>query len=198
MLPNLVEAAVRAGDPGTARAALARLGERAGASGTPWALGVLARSRALLADDAEAESLYRQAARHLAGTSLATERARTDLLYGEWLRRQKRRTEARSALRSAHDAFADMGAAAFAERARTELLATGQRARPRTAAADSSLTPQEARVAALAAQGATNAEIATRLFITTSTVEYHLNKIFRKLNITSRRHLAEAFRRPAQ
>ncbi|MET7419811.1 AAA family ATPase [Dactylosporangium sp. NPDC005555] len=195
MLPNLIEAAVRAGDPGTAQAALARLSERATASGTPWALGVLARSRALLAADTEAEALYHQAAGHLTGTTLATELARTHLLHGEWLRRRKRRTEARAALRTAHDAFVAMGAGAFADRARTELSATGQRARARTDAAARELTPQESQVAALAAQRATNAEIATRLFITTSTVEYHLNKIFRKLDVTSRRHLTQALDR---
>jgi len=191
MLPDLVEAAVRAGDLAIAQAALNRLDERANASGTPWALGTLARSRALLADDAQAEALYREAAETLATTAIATDLARTQLLYGEWLRRQKRRTEARAQLVSAHDAFTDMGAIAFAERARVELLATGQRARRRDPAAGHDLTPQEARVAALAAQGATNTEIATRLFISTSTVEYHLNKIFRKLNITSRRQLRQ-------
>lgn len=194
MLPNLIEAAVRAGDHPTARTALARLSERATASGTPWALGVLARSRALLAADTDADALYRESAGHLAATGLATELARTHLLHGEWLRRRLRRTEARVQLRLAHDAFTDMGAAAFAERARVELLATGQRARPRAGTPDLDLTPQEARVATLAAQGATNAEIATRLFITASTVEYHLNKIFRKLDITSRRQLARTLR----
>ncbi|MET7395008.1 AAA family ATPase [Dactylosporangium sp. NPDC005572] len=194
MLPNLIEAAVRSGDRPTARTALARLTERATASGTPWALGMLARSRALLAADTEADALYRESAEHLAGTRVATELARTHLLHGEWLRRHKRPTEARVQLRTAHDAFADMGAAAFAERARIELLATGQRARSRAVAADHDLTPQEARVAKLAAEGATNAEIATQLFVTTSTVEYHLNKIFRKLDITSRRQLARTLR----
>ncbi|MDG6105554.1 AAA family ATPase [Dactylosporangium aurantiacum] len=194
MLPNLVEAAVRAGDHPTARTALARLTDRATASGTPWALGVLARSRALLAADTDADALYREAAGHLAATRMATELARTRLLHGEWLRRRRRRTEARVHLQAAHDAFTGMGAATFAERARVELLATGRRARSRAGAPDLDLTPQEARVAALAAEGATNAEIATRLFITASTVEYHLNKIFRKLDITSRRQLARTLR----
>ncbi|WP_238008546.1 LuxR C-terminal-related transcriptional regulator [Dactylosporangium sp. AC04546] len=194
MLPNLIEAAVRAGDRPSAQAALDRLAERASASGTAWALGVLARSRALLAGDDGADALYREATEHLAGSRMATELARTHLLYGEWLRRRKRRTEARGHLRIAHDAFTDMGAAAFAERTRVELLATGEHARPRAVAAGHDLTSQETRVAALAAAGATNTEIATQLFVTASTVEYHLNKIFRKLDITSRRHLARALR----
>ncbi|GLL02336.1 ATP-binding protein [Dactylosporangium matsuzakiense] len=193
-LPNLVEAAVRAGDRDLARAALDRLAERATASGTPWALGMLARSRALLAADADAEALFREAAEHLTGTTIVTELVRTYLLHGEWLRRQKRRAEARAQLQIAYDSFAEMGAAAFAERARIELQATGRRARARTAVPDLDLTPQEARVAALAAEGATNAEIATRLFVTASTVEYHLMKIFRKLGITSRRQLGRALR----
>ncbi|MER7004101.1 helix-turn-helix transcriptional regulator [Dactylosporangium sp. NPDC000555] len=155
-------------------------------------------SRALLADDDGADALYHEAAEHLAGSRMVTELARTHLLYGEWLRRRKRRTDARRELRLAHDAFTDMGAAAFAERARVELLATGQHARARAVPAGHDLTSQEARVAALAAAGATNTEIATQLFVTDSTVEYHLNKIFRKLGLTSRRQLAAALRtRPA-
>ncbi|MFI5909956.1 ATP-binding protein [Dactylosporangium sp. NPDC051541] len=189
-VPNLVEAAVRAGDRELAAAALERLRERATASGTPWALGLLARSKALLAGAEDAEALYREAAEHLTGTTIVTELVRTYLLHGEWLRRQKRRAEARAQLQIAYDSFAEMGAAAFAERARIELQATGRKARARTAVPDLDLTPQEARVAALAAEGATNAEIATRLFVTASTVEYHLMKIFRKLGITSRRQLA--------
>ncbi|GAA2370103.1 hypothetical protein GCM10010170_071000 [Dactylosporangium salmoneum] len=198
MLPNLIEAAARAGDRPSAEAALARLAERANASGTAWALGVLARSRALLTDDDGADALYREAAEHLAGSRMVTELARTHLLHGEWLRRRKRRTEARRQLGIAHDAFTGMGAAAFAERARVELLATGQHARTRAVPAGHDLTPQEARVAALAAAGATNAEIATQLFVTDSTVEYHLNKIFRKLGLTSRRQLAGALRPPPE
>jgi DNA-binding CsgD family transcriptional regulator len=193
-LPDLIEAAVRVGDLGMARTALHRLDDRANASGTKWALGTLARSRALLADDDEAEALYREAVEILAGTPIATDLARTHLLYGEWLRRQKRRREAREQLQIAYDAFADMGATAFAERARIELLATGQQAGARVVHSGYDLTLQESRVAVLAAQGATNTEIATRLFITASTVEYHLNKIFRKLDITSRRQLRTAIR----
>ncbi|MFD7983919.1 AAA family ATPase [Kitasatospora indigofera] len=190
LLPNVIEAAVRVGDRATAAAALARLTERATLSGTPWALGVSARSSALAAPDERAENLFEEAVKHLGETDIGTELARTHLLYGEWLRRRKRRTDARAQLRTAHEMFTAMGAAGFAERARVELAATGERARGRTDRADHDLTPQERQVAGLAAAGATNTEIATRLFVTTSTVEYHLNKVFRKLGITSRRQLA--------
>ncbi|MFC4031575.1 AAA family ATPase [Streptomyces polygonati] len=194
LLPDLVEAAVRAGDHAAASAALRRVEERAPLSGTPWALGVLARCRALTADDDRAGDLYEEAAEHLGKTRIVTELARTHLLHGEWLRRRRRRSDARVPLRAAYGMFTDMGAVAFAERARLELLATGEHARRRTAVADRDLTPQEGQVAALAAGGATNAEIATRLFVTVSTVEYHLNKVFRKLGITSRRQLASVLR----
>jgi len=152
----------------------------------------LARSRALLADDDHAEVLYREAADHLHRTSVRTEVARTHLLYGEWLRRQKRRRNARSELRIAYDMFASMGASAFADRTRAEQLAAGDRASPQEDRTGPDLTPQEAQVCRLAAVGATNVEIATHLFVTTSTVEYHLSKVFRKLDITSRRQLATA------
>jgi len=192
ILPEVVEAGVRGGDRAAAEAALARLAERATASGTAWALGMLARSRALLARDADAEALYREAIDHLRRTSVRTELARTHLLYGEWLRRRKRRRDARSELRTAYDMFDTMGASAFAARTRAEQLATGDNP-PRTAERPIlDLTPQETQVCRLAAGGATNAEIATRLFVTTSTVEYHLSKVFRKLGITSRRQLAVA------
>ncbi|MEY9911240.1 DNA-binding CsgD family transcriptional regulator [Catenulispora sp. MAP12-49] len=191
LLPDVIEAAVRAGDPATASAALARLTERAPLSGTPWALGLLARSRALMAGDEQAEELYEQAVKHLADTAIVTEQARTHLLFGEWLSSVGRRAEARTQLRKSYEMFTDMGAAGFAERARTELLALGEHARKRGVRADFDLTPQEKQVAALAAGGSTNTEIATRLFITTSTVEYHLNKVFRKLDITSRRQLSD-------
>ncbi|MEY9968808.1 DNA-binding CsgD family transcriptional regulator [Streptacidiphilus sp. MAP12-16] len=196
LLPDVVEAAVRAGDPATASAALARLAARAPLSSTPWALGVLARSRALMADDDEAEGLYEEALKQLGTTTLATELARAHLLYGEWLRRRQRRTEARTQLRTAYEMFIDIGASGFAERARVELLATGEHARKRSAQADYDLTAHEKQVAALAAGGSTNTEIATRLFITASTVEYHLNKVFRKLGITSRRQLAAVLGAP--
>lgn len=194
MLPELVEASVRSGDDHTAKEALRRLEERATPAGTPWALGMLARCRALMADDDQAEAWFVEALAQLDRTRLRTESARTHLLYGEWLRRRKRRADARVELRTAHEMFTAMGAAAFAERARVELLATGEHARRRTAAyAGHALTPQERRIAQLARSGSTNAEIATRLFITQSTVEYHLNKIFRKLDITSRRQLRTRF-----
>ena len=192
ILPEMVEAGARGGDHGTAQAALDRLADRATASGTPWALGMLARSRALLAADGDAETFYRAAIAHLAGTSVRTELARTHLLYGEWLRRQKRRADSRSQLRTARDMFDAIGAAAFAGRTRAELFAAGDRPSQPAARSGPDLTPQEAQVARQAAAGATNAEIATHLFVTTSTVEYHLSKVFRKLGITSRRQLGTA------
>ncbi|MFJ2648479.1 AAA family ATPase [Streptomyces sp. NPDC087420] len=190
MLPNIVEAAIRAGAPGTAAEAYGRLEERATTSGTPWALGLLARCGALLGGDERAEEQYRESVELLGRTRMLTDLARTHLLFGEWLRRRKRRADARVHLRTAYEMFTGMGAAAFAERTRVELLATGERARRRNERTDHDLTPQERHVAGLAAAGTTNSEIAGRLFITTSTVEYHLNKVFRKLDITSRRQLA--------
>jgi DNA-binding CsgD family transcriptional regulator len=198
VLPEIVEAGTRGGDHDAAQAALGRLADRAAASGTPWALGVLARSRALLADDGDAEDSYAAAIGHLAGTSVRTELARAHLLYGEWLRRQKRRNDARAQLRTACGMFDAMGAAAFAGRAQAELLAAGDRPRQPEQRPGPNLTPQEAHVCRLAAAGATNAEIATHLFVTTSTVEYHLSKAFRKLGITSRRRLATALSAPTR
>lgn len=188
-LPDLVEAAARCGDHPTAKDALRRLEERASLAGTPWALGLLARCRALMADEDHAEALFRESVVQLGDTRIRTELARTHLLYGEWLRRRRRRGDARAELRTAYEMFDQMGAAAFAERARVELLATGEHTRRRTMRTEHELTPQERRIAALAAEGATNTEIATRLFVTQSTVEYHLNKVFRKLDIVSRRQL---------
>ncbi|MFJ9942072.1 helix-turn-helix transcriptional regulator [Streptomyces erythrochromogenes] len=192
VLPGLVEAALRNHDTGTAERALDRLTERAKACGTPWALGLLARSRALMAVGAEADALFRDAVAHLDPTPLGTEKAHTRLLHGEWLRRRRRRGDARVQLRVAHQAFARMGAAAFAERARLELRATGEHPRRRDAPAPADLTPQETRIARMAVDGATNQEIATHLFLSASTVEYHLAKVFRKLGVTSRRHLRTA------
>jgi DNA-binding CsgD family transcriptional regulator len=192
VLPEVVEAAVRSGHPDLAVEAMARLTERAQASATPWALGLLARSRALVAEE-DPESLYRQAIAHLQQTYVVTDLARAHLLYGEWLRRQKRRTDARAELRVAHSLFSDMGATAFAERARVELAATGERAKSRTDNTRTDLTNQEHQVALLAAQGLTNLEIAASLFLSAATVDYHLRKVYRKLAINSRRELRHAF-----
>jgi DNA-binding CsgD family transcriptional regulator len=196
-LADLVEAAVHAGDRGAAEAGLVRLSERAAVSGTPWALGLLARARALLGGGGEAEEHFQESLTHLGRTTVVTDLARTRLTYGEWLRRSKRRLDAREQLREAYDSFAAMGASAFAQRARGELVATGGRAPLPTARTAHGLTPQESQVAALAAAGATNAEIATRLFVTVSTVEYHMNKVLRKLDVTSRRQLTGALAGPA-
>ncbi|MFJ8489882.1 AAA family ATPase [Streptomyces sp. NPDC094038] len=192
VLHEVVEAGVRSGDHRAAKQALARLEARAAASGTPWARGLLARCRALMADDDHAEAYYAESVELLGRTEVVTETARSHLLFGEWLRRRKRRGDAREQLRTAHRLFTGMGAVAFAERARAELAATGEQARARTAPADRELTPREREVARLAAGGVMNADIAVRLFISVSTVEYHLGKVFRKLGITSRRHLASA------
>ncbi|GAB2607882.1 helix-turn-helix transcriptional regulator [Paractinoplanes abujensis] len=189
-LPEIVEAGVRSGDHETAKTALVRMEQRAPVSGTPWALGLLARCRALMADDPDA--LYREALDHLGRTRIVTELARTHLLYGEWLRRRRRRADARVHLHHAHDLFTHMGAAAFVSRTRSELLATGEVFPAPAARTGGHLTPQERQVATLAAAGSTNTEIAARLFLSTSTVEYHLTRIYRKLGITSRRKLAAA------
>jgi DNA-binding CsgD family transcriptional regulator len=191
VLAEIVEAGVRGGNQDAAEAAFARLSERAGASATPWALGLLARSEALLADDGTAEPSYQGAVAHLSATPVRTDLARAHLLYGEWLRRQKRRLDARAELKTAYDMFATMGANAFAERARVELAATGERARRRSVDTSNDLTPQEDQVARLASQGATNREIAERLYISDSTVDYHLRKVYRKLGLSSRRALRD-------
>jgi DNA-binding CsgD family transcriptional regulator/predicted nucleic acid-binding protein len=189
-LAELIEAASRSGAPRRAADALERLTEDTAVAGTDWGLGIAARSRALLTDGDAAESLYREAIERLGRTRLAPELARAHLLYGEWLRRQRRRVDARNQLRTAHEQFMDFGMAAFAERARIELEATGERARRRTVDTLDQLTAQETQIARLAAQGNTNREIAARLFISASTVEYHLGKAFRKLDVKSRTQLA--------
>jgi DNA-binding CsgD family transcriptional regulator len=188
-LTELIEAAVRSGQPERARRAFERVQETTRAAGTDWALGIEARSHALLSDGDDADDLYRDAIARLRRTSIRVQLARTHLLYGEWLRRERRRLDAREQLRTAHELFRDFGVEAFAERARTELEATGERARKRTVETVDQLTPQETHIARLAAEGHTNREIAARLFISTSTVEYHLRKAFRKLDIKSRTQL---------
>ena len=190
-LVELIEAAVRAIDARSRkyrgrRRRSAELRERTRASGTEWALGVEARCRALVSDD---ESRYRESVERLARSRAALELARSRLLYGEWLRRANRRVDARDQLRAAHEMFSRMGAAAFAERARRELSATGETVRKRTVETLDELTTQEAQVARLAAQGHTNPEIGAELFISPRTVEYHLHKIFPKLGISSRKEL---------
>ena len=189
-LPELIEAAVRAGDYEAAATAHKTLSERALAAGTPWALGLRARCEALLAEGADAEGCYLESISQLKRCRMAVDLARAHLLYGQWLRRAKRRRDARQELRTAHEMFAAIGADRFAERAAAELRATGERARARTPETAFDLTPQETRVADLAAAGASDSEIAAQLFISPSTVDYHLRKVFRKLNVTSRRQLA--------
>jgi DNA-binding CsgD family transcriptional regulator len=189
-LVELIEAASRSGRSERAAAALELLRESTRASATPWALGVEARSRALLPRGEAAETLYREAIERLQPTRLLLDLARAQLLYGEWLRRQRRRLDARKELRVAHELFSDFGMEAFAERARVELQATGEHARKRTVDTLDQLTPQEARVARLVAQGHTNRDIAAQLFISPSTVEYHLRKAFRKLDVKTRTQLA--------
>jgi DNA-binding CsgD family transcriptional regulator len=187
---ELIEAAARSGASDTAAGAVARLCEMTSASGTDWALGVEARSRALISDAADAEPLYRDAIERLGRTRMRVELARTHLLYGESLRRERRLGDARTQLHIAHDMFDTMGMEAFAERARRELLATGETARKRTpVATGAQLTPQEEQIARLAGEGLTNPEIGARLFISAKTVQYHLSKVFTKLGISSRSQL---------
>ncbi|PWI19385.1 LuxR family transcriptional regulator [Streptomyces sp. Act143] len=190
-LVQLVEAAVRCGRREAGIDALERLVRTTRPSGTEWALGIEARSRALLADD-DADLYFRAAIDHLGRTQLSMELARSQLLYGEWLRRRRRRIEAREWLRTAYQAFAAMGAEAFAERARRELLAAGETARAHKAGKTEALTAQEAQIAGLAARGRSNPEIGAELFLSPRTVEWHLRKVFAKLGITSRRQLRAA------
>ena len=186
---ELIEAAARSGNAERAAAALQWLSETTHASGTELALGIEARSRALLSEGALAEELYREAIDRLGRTRVRVELARAYLLYGEWLRRERRRTEAREQLRTAHHMLDTMGIQAFAERARRELLATGETVRKRTAETRDELTAQEALIARLARDGLSNPEIGTRLFISPRTVKYHLRKVFTKLDIGSRNEL---------
>ncbi len=188
-LAELIEAAVRSGRPELAAAALERLGERTRASGTEWALGVEARSRALVTEGQSAEPLYAEAVERLSRARVAPHLARAQLVYGEWLRREKRRVDAREQLRTAHETFSRIGAEMFAERTRRELLATGETARRRTVDTSDVLTPQEAQIARLARDGFSNPDIGAQLFISPRTVQYHLHKVFAKLDITSRNQL---------
>jgi DNA-binding CsgD family transcriptional regulator len=194
-LYELVEAAVRCNQPQRAAAACDQLSAIAAASGTDWARGAAARSRAMVTDDDVADDLYREAIDRLSGTRMATHLARTQLCYGEWLRRKNRRVDARVQLRPAFDAFASMGANAFGERARRELQATGEKVRKRQQDQRTDLTPQEEQIAQLARERRTNPEIGAQLFLSARTVEWHLRKIFSKLGISSRRELDAALAR---
>ncbi|TQJ31477.1 AAA family ATPase [Microbacterium sp. SLBN-146] len=191
-IPELIEAAVRSGNRDAARTAAQDLHRYAEVAGTPWVRGLDARCRALLATDADAETYFEESIAHLSAGSHRSDQARTRLLFGEWLRRVRRRTEARAQLTRALSIFEDVGADAFARRTRRELAAGGdpQRATPPLRG---DLTAQEAEIARMAGHGATNAEIAAALFISANTVDYHLRKVFRKLDVTSRRQLAEHF-----
>jgi DNA-binding CsgD family transcriptional regulator len=189
-LPELIEAAFRAGEREAAATALETLSRRALAAGTPWGLGLRARCAALLAEGADAEDAYRESISQLERCQMAVDLARAHLLYGQWLRRAKRRRGARAELRTAHDMFARMGAERFAELAAAELRATGEHTRAQIPETANALTPQESRIADLTAAGASNSEIAAELFISPSTVDYHLRKVFRKLDVTWRTQLA--------
>jgi DNA-binding CsgD family transcriptional regulator len=195
-LSELIEAGIRTGDTEIAARALTRLGEQTVASDTEWARGIAARSRALLSDGEGAEALYREAIERLGRTRLRPELARAHLLYGEWLRREGRRVEAREQLRTAHGMLAALGMEAFAERARRELQATGEKVRRRAVETRDELTAQEDQIARLARDGLSNPEIGARLFLSPRTVEWHLGKVFTKLGITSRMGLHEALPTP--
>jgi DNA-binding CsgD family transcriptional regulator len=188
-LPELVEAGARRNARSAASEALGHLEEWARASGTDWALGVRARSAALLSEGDQAECLYHEAIELLGRSRISAHLARAQLVYGEWLRRENRRVDARVQLRAAHDTFSRIAAEAFAERALRELLATGETARKRTDEARAYLTHQEAHIAGLARDGLSNPEIGAQLFISPRTVQYHLRKVFHKLGITSRYQL---------
>jgi DNA-binding CsgD family transcriptional regulator len=192
LVPELAEAAAKTADRSLVEAALGWLSARTRVISSGWATGIEARVRALLSEGEVADSLYRQSIEDLSGARPRLELARTHLLYGEWLRRERRRLDAREHLRTALEAFTRMGAEAFARRAERELLAAGERAGKRTVGTHDQLTPQETQVARLAATGHTNREIAAQLIISPSTVDYHLRKAFRKLGVKSRTQLAQS------
>jgi len=195
---ELIEAAARLGYPERARGALGRLREIAAASESDWARGLLARSQALTSDDETAEEHYLTAISLLERAGVTAELARARLVYGEWLRRRMRRRDAREQLREAHQLLAAMGAAGFAERARSELMATGETARRRVPETAYALTAQEVQIARLAADGFTNPEIGVKLFLSARTVEWHLRKVYLKLGVSSRRRLRDALPGMAQ
>jgi DNA-binding CsgD family transcriptional regulator len=188
-VPELVEAAARVGDMASLEAAMQWLSERTRLTPTDWSLGIEARARALVASGEEAEHFYLESIERLAHTPIRTQLSRAHLLYGEWLRRERRRLDARDQLRTAFEMFTAMGTEAFAARAERELLATGEHVRKRSPETRDELTPQEAQIARLARDGLSNADIGTRLFISQHTVAYHLRKVFNKLDITSRNQL---------
>jgi DNA-binding CsgD family transcriptional regulator len=194
-LVELVEAAARSGQTSLAVETVQRLSEMADAAGTDWALGNEACARALIGDRETAEALYLDAIERLGRTRIRVQLARAHLLYGEWLRRERRRQDARVQLRTAHQMFDRIGMEAFAQRAESELLATGERARKRTVATIDQLTAQELQVAQMARDGLSNPEIGARLFISARTVKYHLQKVFTKLDISSRGQLDRALAR---
>jgi ATP/maltotriose-dependent transcriptional regulator MalT len=189
VVTELAEAAARTGDVELIQAALQWISERVRVTPTEWALGIEARIRALLSDDAAADSCYRESIDHLGRTRMRADLARTHLLYGEWLRRENRRSDAREHLRTAYEMLDAMGMRAFAERAQRELLATGETVRKRGAETSDTLTAQEAQVARLARDGLSNPEIGARLFLSSRTVQYHLRKVFTKLDVSSRSQL---------
>jgi ATP/maltotriose-dependent transcriptional regulator MalT len=190
--PEVAEAASRSGDAPLLAAVLRWMSERAKVTRTEWALGIETRMRALLGEGEDADALHRESIERLSRTRVRVELARGHLLYGQWLRRERRRIDARVQLRTAHGMFAEMGIEGFAERARRELLATGETARKRTVETVDDLTAQEAQIARLARDGLSNPEIGTRLFISPRTVEWHLKKVFTKLDISSRKQLGTA------
>ncbi len=197
-MPELIEAAARSGRREIARESLDQLRERTSASGTNWAKGTEARASALLAEGESAEQLHRAAIEALGRSRVVAHLARARLCYGEWLRRENRRIDAREQLHQAFEVFATMGASGFADRARRELLASGEKVRKRQDDTRDELTPQETLIARLARDGRTNPEIGAELYISPRTVEWHLGQVYAKLGITSRKELRGALRSPSR